>query len=302
VAHIGEAPTPYRENPSKGAHSVTAIAIPGSELPHGVVPDRIELNGRAATADDLRCLALMNYGHFTSLRVERGAVRGLDLHLDRLGKATRALFGVPLDLEFVRACMRGALRGYAGTCAMRVTVFSKALQRDRPSAASAPDVLVSLSAARGSPSAPLRLKTFGHERALPEIKHVATFPLFHYRRLAQLAEFDDAVFVDRAGCISEASIWNLGFVENDTIVWPEAPMLEGVSMQLIRAGLRERGIAATSRRIARDDLRRYRLAFLTNASWCVQPVASIDDVGFDADPVAFARLAACHDDHPPQAI
>jgi branched-subunit amino acid aminotransferase/4-amino-4-deoxychorismate lyase len=66
--------------------------------------------------------------------------------------------------------------------------------------------------------------------------------------------------------------------------------------------LHARGIATTTRRIARDDLHRYRLAFLTNASCCVQPVASIDDVGFDADPVAFARLAACHDDHPPQAI
>jgi branched-subunit amino acid aminotransferase/4-amino-4-deoxychorismate lyase len=281
---------------------VTAIPVQDGAPSRDAVPDRIELNGRAATVDDLRCLALLNYGHFTSMRVHGGAVRGLDLHLDRLGRAARALFGMPLDLAAVRALMRGAVRGYAGTCAMRVTVFSKALQRDRPSEPAAPDELVSLSAARGSPSAPLRLKTFGHERALPEIKHVATFPLFHYRRLAQLAEFDDAVFVDRAGCISEASIWNIGFLDGDTVVWPEAQMLEGISMQLIREGLRDRGIATMTRRIARDDLRRYRLAFLTNASWCVQPVASIDDVEFDADPVAFARLAACHDDHPPQAI
>jgi branched-subunit amino acid aminotransferase/4-amino-4-deoxychorismate lyase len=271
-------------------------------LSHDATSDRIELNGRAATVDDLRCLALLNYGHFTTMRVESGAVRGLDRHFDRLDRATRALFGRPLDLESVRACMRGALRGYRGTCAMRVTVFSKALQRDRPAAPSAPDVLISLSAARGGPSAPLRLKTFHHERMLPEIKHVATFPLFYYRRLAQLAGFDDALFVDGAGCISEASVWNIGFLEGDTVVWPEGPMLEGISMQLIRAGLHARGIATTTRRIARDDLHRYRLAFLTNASCCVQPVASIDDVGFDADPVSFARLAACHDDHPPQAI
>ncbi|HVT31270.1 MAG TPA: aminotransferase class IV family protein [Rhodanobacteraceae bacterium] len=281
---------------------MTAIAIPGSELPQGAVPDRVELNGRAATADDLRCLALMNYGHFTSLRVEDGAVRGLDLHLDRLDKATRALLGVPLDPEFVRTRMRGALRGDAGTCAMRVTVFSKELRRDLPSASAAPDVLVSLSAARSGPSAPLRLKTFRYERAFPEIKHVATFPLYYHRRLAQLAGFDDAVFVSNAGCISEASIWNLGFLEGDTVVWPEAPMLDGVSMQLIRSGSRERGIATTTRRIAPDDLGRYHFAFLTNASCAVQPVASIDDVRFDANSAAIARLAACHDDHPPQAI
>jgi branched-subunit amino acid aminotransferase/4-amino-4-deoxychorismate lyase len=292
----------YRENPSKAACFVTGIANRENELANREAFDRVELNGRAATADDLRTPALLNYGHFTSMHVHGGSVRGLDLHLQRLDNATRALFGVPLDVAAVRAFMRQALRGYAGACAMRVTVFSKALQRDRPSAPAAPDVLVSVSAARSGPSASLRLKTFRHERAFPEIKHVATFPLYYHRRLAQLAGFDDALFVDEAGCISEASIWNLGFLEGDTFVWPEAPMLEGVSMQLIRSGLRERGIATTTRRIAPDDLGRYRFAFLTNASCAVQPVASIDGARFDIDPAAVERLAACHDGHPLQPI
>jgi branched-subunit amino acid aminotransferase/4-amino-4-deoxychorismate lyase len=281
---------------------VTAIPNRENDRADGAAFDRIELNGGAATADDLRALALLNYGHFTSMRVQDGAVRGLDLHMNRLDRATRALFGVPLDLAATRAFMRSALQGRADACAMRVTVFSRALQRDRPSAPAAPDVLVSLSAPRSGPSAPLRLKTFRHERAFPQIKHVATFPLFHHRRLAQLAGFDDAVFVDGTGCLSEASIWNIGFLDGDTVVWPEAPMLGGVSMQLIRSGLRERGIGTTSRRIARDDLRRYRFAFLTNGSCAVQPVASIDDVPFEDDPAAVERLAACHDGHPPQPI
>ena len=42
-----------------------------------------ELNGKPATLDDLQSLALTNYGHFTSMRLENGTVRGLSLHLDR---------------------------------------------------------------------------------------------------------------------------------------------------------------------------------------------------------------------------
>lgn len=33
------------------------------------------LNGARATPDDLEALALVNYGHFTSMRVEDGRVR-----------------------------------------------------------------------------------------------------------------------------------------------------------------------------------------------------------------------------------
>lgn len=42
------------------------------------------LNGEQITADDALTLGLTGYGHFTSMRVELGAVRGLRLHLDRL--------------------------------------------------------------------------------------------------------------------------------------------------------------------------------------------------------------------------
>ncbi len=50
---------------------------------------RVELNGAAASVEDLRPFVLTNYGHFSALRVQDGAVRGLDLHLDRIEAATR---------------------------------------------------------------------------------------------------------------------------------------------------------------------------------------------------------------------
>lgn len=48
--------------------------------------NRIELNGAPAGSLDLA--GAFGYGHFTAMQVRDGKVRGLDVHLDRLGHAT----------------------------------------------------------------------------------------------------------------------------------------------------------------------------------------------------------------------
>ena len=148
----------------------------------------------------------------------------------------------------------------------------------------------------------MHLKSFRHERVLPEIKHVGTFALFHYRRLAQLEGFDDALFVAADGAISEASVWNIGFYEGNEVVWPNAPALPGVSMRLLQAELRERGVATPSRRVGQDDVATFRSAFLTNSSCAVRPIASIDGVELAVDPDLTQLLEACYAANPLQPI
>ena len=48
-----------------------------------------ELNGAPITPEELQTLALINYGHFTSMRIEGGRVRGLSHHLERLARDCR---------------------------------------------------------------------------------------------------------------------------------------------------------------------------------------------------------------------
>ncbi|MET0230189.1 MAG: aminotransferase class IV family protein [Rhodanobacteraceae bacterium] len=265
-------------------------------------PVRCELNGRAASADDLRALAMTNYGHFTALQMQERGVRGLDLHLARLDSGTRELFGRPLDEHAVRAHLRSAVAGWNGDAAVRITVYSRAFDREQPVRAFAPDVLVTVTPPRRADTKPVGLKTFTHERALPAIKHVGTFSLFHHRRLAQQAGFDDALFVDASGAVSEASIWNIGFFDGTGVVWPVAPQLHGVSMQLLDDGLRARGVATTSRRVTREDLATFRSAFLTNSGCPVRAVSSIDDVAFAIDADLERTLAACYAASPLQTI
>ena len=104
---------------------------------------RSTLNGVAVDESAWRSVALTNYGHFTSLLVRDRAVQGLDLHLQRLAAATQELFGTPLDLEHVRAWMRDVVAEADGWYSMRVTVFSREFNRERPADNCRADVLVS---------------------------------------------------------------------------------------------------------------------------------------------------------------
>ncbi|WP_053171439.1 aminotransferase class IV, partial [Streptomyces sp. SBT349] len=104
------------------------------------VPAR--LDGAPATVQDLQALALVNYGHFTTMRVESGGVRGLSLHLDRLVSDCRAVFGADLDRDRVRGSLGRALRGARAPLIARVTVFDPALGLAAPEAAGEPHVLV----------------------------------------------------------------------------------------------------------------------------------------------------------------
>lgn len=263
---------------------------------------RFELNGTPACVEDLRVIALINYGHFTSMQVHESGVRGLDLHLQRLDHATRELFGCPLDVEQTRRWMRGAVVGGSRSLSLRVNVFSRVLDRDCLDAAAAPDVLVKTGAARSIKPLPLRVRSVHYEREAPHIKHVGTFGLFHHKRLAQLHGFDDALFIDAAGAISEGSIWNVGFFDGERFVWPDAPALDGISMQLLKRGMLARGIESVTRSVRVADIGTLRSAFFTNSSTSAVPIASIDSTCFVVDHGMLGTLDACMASNPLQRI
>ncbi|WP_454830105.1 aminotransferase class IV family protein [Pseudoxanthomonas wuyuanensis] len=250
------------------------------------------LNGQPASADDLRALALTNYGHFSSMQVRGRAVQGLDLHLRRLQSATCELFDAELAAERILADLRKALEaGDAEDCSLRLTVFARGFDYRHPDGSFTPDLLVSLSPAAPSAKPPLKVKSYPFVRPLPHIKHVGTFPLFHYRRLALRDGFDDALFVAADGAIAEGSIWNIGFWDGEQVVWPQAPALRGVTEQLLQAGLEQLGVAQRRRPVGLGEVGGFRAAFAANASG-VQQVLGIDGMALAQDPALMERLAA----------
>lgn len=267
------------------------------------MPDfRIEANGRPATLDDVRRIAAFNYGHFTAMQWRDGGVRGLALHLERLDRGSRELFGTPLPAQRVRGCLAHALEGVEAPVSIRVNVFSRALDRDALATPVEPDVLVALGPAAQPAAAPWRVRCVPYEREAPHLKHVGTFGLFHQRRLAQQAGFDDAVFATRAARLSEGTIWNLVFHDGARWVWPDAPMLDGVTQQVVRRGLARLGEAQVTRPVQRDELPGFRAAFALNTAFVAHPIAAIDAVAFDPDPARLGTLLAAHDGEPAEPV
>lgn len=262
--------------------------------------NRIEINGRAPRIDELAFLAQVNYGHFTSMQVRDRSVRGLGLHLQRLANATRDLFGSELDIDQVRRWIRQILD--EDPVSLRITVFSQALDRsflERPVPA---DVLIATSPARAPRTQPLRLLSIRHERAVPQIKHVGTFGLFHHWRQARLAGFDDVVFTTVDGEISEGSIWNIGFWDGKRLIWPSAPALPGITMQLLDVRLRANGFETVVRPVFQDQLEGFRCAFTMNSGSVGPMIASIDSQSFDVDGRLMQMLTAAYESQAMEAI
>ncbi|MDQ1094071.1 branched-subunit amino acid aminotransferase/4-amino-4-deoxychorismate lyase [Xanthomonas sacchari] len=232
--------------------------------------------GQPATADVLAAAALVNYGHFSTMQVRDGAVRGFDLHLQRLQQATAALFGSALAEARLRGELRAALAASGrADASLRVTVFSPAFTLRRAADDCAVDLLVSLADPAQTDPAPLRLRSSVFAREAPQLKHVGTFGAFQQRRLALQAGSDDALFVDAQGQVAEGPTWNLGVWDGACLHWPQAPALRGTQQRLLQAGLAALGVAQQVRPLSVEELGAGVAAFTCNARG-QQAVAAVD--------------------------
>jgi branched-subunit amino acid aminotransferase/4-amino-4-deoxychorismate lyase len=193
----------------------------------------VELNGVGADLGQVTALGLTNYGHYTSMCVEDQRVRGLSRHLERLMRDCRRVFDADLDPDRVRHLIRHALAGAPRSIVVRVTVFAPTLELGHPGADAEPHILVTTRPATQAPLPALRLQSTAYYREMPDVKHVGLFGSLWHRRIAQRNGFDDVLFTDAEGTISEAATSNIGFVDSDRIVWPQADCLAGVTMGLV---------------------------------------------------------------------
>ena len=214
----------------------------------------VQRNGRTANARDLGPLAFAGYAHFTAMQVRGGKVRGLDLHLARLRAASLALFGEALPDDRVQACLRAAVGAGPADLSLTATMSSPTGEFTVAVPGTAPEMLVRTGPAAAGPAGPLSLATVEHERVLPGIKHVGEVAKTYFLRQAAGQGLDDAAFVDRAGRIGEATIWNLAFWDGQAVIWPQADLLSGITMGILRRQLDRLGIAQRDREITPSDL------------------------------------------------
>ncbi|MGA4539562.1 aminotransferase class IV family protein [Uniformispora flossi] len=240
----------------------------------------VHLDGRPATADELAPLAFAGHAHFTAMQVRGGRVRGLDLHLARLRNASLELYGRALPDDLMRAHLRTALAEAPPDVSLTATVHEPVGEFTAADDGGALRVLVRTGPPSDGPAGPLALAVVGYERVLPHLKHVGEVAKTYYLRRAVADGFDDAAFVDRHGRFGEASIWNLAFWDGTSVVWPQAPVLGGTTMGIVRRRLAERGVPQEDRVLTAAELPGLSGAAVLNSWTPGVPVRRIGDTAF----------------------
>ncbi len=222
-------------------------------------------------------LATWQYGHFTSMQVRGFAVRGLALHLARLADGNEQFYDFRMGVEDEHRLL-GLIRHALGDepdASVRVA-FVPPPDRGRP-----PDILVSVSdPAPGTAGRPLRVRTDDYQRDWPAQKHAATMGLTYAVRRAQLAGYDDALFVGPDNQVREGTTWNVAFHDGDRVIWPQAPMLKGVTMVLLQLALTMNGTPWSLRPVDAVELPLLDAAAAVNSICPAQPIGSVDGVAF----------------------
>ena len=226
--------------------------------------ERVEIEGAEPTPE--RLLAVTSaYGHFTAMQVRGGKTRGLDLHMERLASSNREVFDADLDPDRIRALIRHAL---AGTADASVRVY---IHRGEEG-----PVTVLTVRPPAEMSSPQRLRTASYIRPDPHIKHVHTDQGL-YREAAQRYGFDDAVLTAPDGRMSETTMANVGFFDETGVVWPDAPMLNGITKQLLERQAADAGISMRQRPIRVAEADALVGAFVSSARG-IGLVSGIDDL------------------------
>ncbi len=219
----------------------------------------------------------MSYGHFTAMQVRGGATRGLALHLARLDAANRELFDTLLDGDLVRARIREAL-GDASDASVRVIVEDGSgragKSAEKSQGADQGGVRVTVRPPAPDPPSPQRLQSVPYLRPVAHLKHTDGFAQEYYWRRADRAGFDEILLTDLGGEIAEAGIANVCFVRGDALIWPTAPHLAGITMQLLLAAPE---VPSRREPVRRSDLPAFDGGFLTN-SHGIAVIGGVDEL------------------------
>jgi len=245
----------------------------------------VEVDGRPAGPEVLE--AYGTEGHFTAMQVRDGRTRGLGFHLLRLDGAHRELFGTGLDADLVRDRIRQAL-GAVADASVRVMAYRDAL-------------VVTVRPPGETPPLPHAMRSVRFRRPVAHLKYLKGFAEGYYAERPPREGLVEDLFVGDDGLISEGSITNIGFWRGGSVVWPDAPALAGIMMQVLRRELAAAGVGQATEPVRLADIPSFDAMFLCNSrGWA--PVDRVDDVPVPVPPAAVKALADAYDRAPRDLI
>jgi branched-chain amino acid aminotransferase len=141
-------------------------------------------------------------------------------------------------------------------------------------------------------AAPARLRTAATRR-VPDEAIPAAAKTHNYLNgiLARLelrgSDADEALLLDGDGYLAEGATSNVFFLLDGALRTPalDGPVLPGITRRVVMELAREEGVPVEPGRYGPGDLRAADEAFVTNSTWEVRPVESVDDATVGGGPV-----------------
>jgi branched-chain amino acid aminotransferase len=98
---------------------------------------------------------------------------------------------------------------------------------------------------------------------------------------------DEALVLDSGGNVAEGATSNVFFVSDDALCTPslDGPVLPGVTRDVVLDLAHEEGIPVREGAFTPDDVRGAAEVFLTNTTWELRPVATVDGIDCGGGPV-----------------
>ncbi|QCC48980.1 aminodeoxychorismate lyase [Halobellus limi] len=110
----------------------------------------------------------------------------------------------------------------------------------------------------------------------------------------RVSDADEAVMLDGEGHLAEGATSNLFFVDDEALRTPslDGPVLPGITRAEVLDIAAEEGIPVREGAFTTDDLREATEAFVTNSTWEIRPVGTVDGIDVGGGPVTtlFRRL------------
>jgi branched-chain amino acid aminotransferase len=103
----------------------------------------------------------------------------------------------------------------------------------------------------------------------------------------RVTDADEALLLDGDRRVAEGATSNVFFVRNDALCTPtlDGPVLPGVTRRVVLDLARSEGIPVREGRFTPDDVRDAEEVFLTNTTWELRPVETVDGIDVDPGPV-----------------
>ncbi len=223
---------------------------------------------------------------FETIAIHRGKPLFLEAHFERFERSAASFAPDPVWRE-AAAQLLASPPATEGVIRLYITA-GNGFPSDP---ITAPRILALAETQSLEPGPPTTCRTIAFDpQPLPAVKTGNYWPHIAALQRARLAGADEAILTTREGRMISASMGNVFFITNDTLVTP--PLADGPRDGVVRAWISEK-FPTAERTITRADLPTLDAAFITNSRVGIREIARIDDRPFPPLPLV-ARIAATY--------